>query len=60
MWGTYRGVLEATLSHAEIVADPVHVMKQLNGTITNLLRNLQMHARLGIMQQRASAHRQKR
>lgn len=44
--GPYRGRVEATLSHAELVADPLHVMKQLNEAITNLRRNLQAHTRL--------------
>ena len=53
-------VAEATLSHAEIVADPVRVMKQLNEAITSLRRNLQAHARLVIRLQRVAAHWQKR
>ena len=41
MWGPYRGVIKTKLSHAEIVADRFHVMKQLNDAIAKIRRNLQ-------------------
>jgi transposase len=44
MWGPYRGVIKAKLSHAEIVADRFHVMKQLNDAIAKIRRNLQAKA----------------
>lgn len=44
MWGPYRGVVQAKLSHAEIVADRFHVVKQLNDRITQLRRAIQAKA----------------
>jgi transposase len=44
MWGPYRGVIRAKLPHAEIVADRLHVMKQLNEAIAKIRRNLQAKA----------------
>lgn len=44
MWGPYRGVVKVKLSHAEIVADRFHVMKQLNDAIAKIRRNLQANA----------------
>ena len=41
MWGPYRGVVQAKLSHAQIVADRFHVMKQLNEAIAKIRRILQ-------------------
>jgi transposase len=41
MWGPYRGVVKAQLSHAEIVADRFHVTKQLNEAITKIRCKLQ-------------------
>ena len=41
MWGPYRGVVEAKLPHAEIVADRFHVMEHLNGAIAKIRCNLQ-------------------
>ena len=47
MWGPYRGIVQAKLSHAEIVADRFHVMKQLNEAIAKIRRNLQTKADKG-------------
>ena len=44
MWGPYRGIIQAKLPHAEIVADRFHVMKQLNDAIAKIRRNLQAKA----------------
>lgn len=44
MWGPYRGVVEAVLPQAEIVADRFHIMKQLNERINQLRRGLQRQA----------------
>ena len=44
MWGPYRGVVQAKLSHADIVADRFHVMQQLNSRITQLRRAIQAKA----------------
>lgn len=44
MWGPYRGVVNRKLSHAEIVADRFHMMKQLNQAIAKIRRNLQTKA----------------
>jgi transposase len=44
MWGPYRGIVQAKLPHAEIVADRFHVMKQLNDAIAKIRRNLQTKA----------------
>ena len=41
MWGPYRGVVRSKLSHAEIVADRFHVMKQLNDALGKIRRHLQ-------------------
>lgn len=41
MWGPYRGVVRSKLSHAEIVADRFHVMKQLNDALGKIRRRLQ-------------------
>ncbi len=41
MWGPYRGVVRSKLSHAEIVADRFHVMKQLNDALGKIRRQLQ-------------------
>jgi len=44
MWGPYRGVIRSRLSHAKIVADRFHVMKQLNDRIAQIRRALQTKA----------------
>jgi transposase len=44
MWGPYRGVIRSRLSHAKIVADRFHVMKQLNDRIAQVRRALQAKA----------------
>lgn len=44
MWGPYRGVVKAKLSHAEIVADRFHVTKQLNEALTKIRCKLQAAA----------------
>jgi transposase len=44
MWGPYRGVVKAKLSHAEIVADRFHVTKQLNEAIAKIRCHLQAQA----------------
>lgn len=44
MWGPYRGVVKAKLSHAEIVADRFHVTKQLNEALAKIRRQLQAQA----------------
>ena len=44
MWGPYRGVVEAKLPHAEIIADRFHVMKHLNAAIAKIRCNLQAKA----------------
>lgn len=41
MWGPYRGVVRSKLSHAEIVADRFHVMKQLSDALGKIRRRLQ-------------------
>lgn len=40
MWGPYRQAVRQKLSHASIVADRFHVMKQLNHQLDLLRRNL--------------------
>jgi transposase len=44
MWGPYRGVVKAKLSHAQIVADRFHVTKQLNDALAKIRRTLQAKA----------------
>jgi transposase len=44
MWGPYRSVVTAKLSHAEIVADRFHVTKQLTEALAKIRRQLQAHA----------------
>jgi transposase len=44
MWGPYRGVVEAKLPQAEIVADRFHVMKHLNEAIAKIRCRLQAKA----------------
>jgi transposase len=44
MWGPYRGIVQAKLPHAEIVANRFHVMKQSNDAIAKIRRNLQTKA----------------
>ena len=44
MWGPYRGVVEAKLPQAEIVADRFHVMKHLNEALAKIRCRLQANA----------------
>lgn len=44
MWTPYRAAVQAKLSHADIVADRFHVMKQLNERLTQLRRAVQRRA----------------
>lgn len=44
MWGPYRGVVQAKLPQAQIVAERFHVMKQLNEAMTQIRRNLPVKA----------------
>lgn len=44
MWSPYRSAVKAQLPHADIVADRFHVMKQLNGRLTQLRRAVQKRA----------------
>ena len=44
MWSPYRAAVRAKLSHADIVADRFHVMKQLNQRLTQLRRAIQRQA----------------
>jgi transposase len=44
MWSPYRSAVQAQLSHADIVADRFHVMKQLNERLTQLRRAVQKRA----------------
>jgi transposase len=43
MWEAYRQAVQNRLSHAEIVADRFHVVKQLNHQLDLLRRNLRKH-----------------
>jgi transposase len=45
MWEAYRQAVREKLSHAEIVADRFHVMKQLNHQIDLLRRSIQRKAK---------------
>jgi len=44
MWEPYRAVIRAKLSHARLVADRFHVMRQLNERLTQMRRTLQAQA----------------
>ena len=44
MWRPYRAVVEKYLSHADIVADRFHVMKQLNEQLSQARRQIQREA----------------
>jgi len=44
MWRPYRAVVEKYLSHADIVADRFHVIKQLNEQLTKARRQIQREA----------------
>lgn len=44
MWEPYRAVIPAKLSHAAIVADRFHVMRQLNEQLTQMRRTIQAQA----------------
>ena len=45
MWEAYRQAVRKKLSHAQIVADRFHVMKQLNHQIDLIRRNMQRKAK---------------
>jgi transposase len=47
MWRPYRAVVEKYLSHADIVADRFHVMKQLHEQLTKARRQIQREADKG-------------
>lgn len=44
MWNPYRQAVRAKLSHAKLVADRFHVMKQLNNRLTQMRRTIQRRA----------------
>lgn len=44
MWRPYRSFVEQHISHARIVADRFHVMKQLNDQLTKARRQIQRNA----------------
>jgi len=44
MWEPCRAVIRAKLSHAAIVADRFHVMRQLNEQLTQMRRTIQAQA----------------
>lgn len=44
LWGPYRQAIKQALPHARQVADRFHVMKQLNGRLTQARRSIQKNA----------------
>jgi transposase len=44
MWKPYRQAVQSRLSHAQLVADRFHVMKQLNDRLTQMRRSIQQQA----------------